>query len=265
MKNELLYGLDFESYLKLDCISKSLLTAIERSPGHLQHMKATPIHQTLAMVFGSAVDCLVFDGPEVFRSLYAVKPDGMNLSHKAGKDWKKEQGDREIVPANVSTCAEAIYHSEQAKQLLVDGHSQVSGTYQDEETGLWIRIRPDIYLPGNGMAVPILADLKTTGDADAEVWGKLAFNLRYHWQAAMYCDGLAAITGQPHDEFIFIVAEREPPHRVELYRVPLSILEQGRAEYRTALQMYKQCVDANSWPTSTGEIQDLEFPGWARR
>jgi hypothetical protein len=269
MKNDIIPGLPFDEYLQLDLMSKSLLVEMEHSPGHLQWRRKNPKEQSPEMLFGSAVDCYIFDGPEVFDSLYVCRPDGLDLRTKAGKAWAKEHAGREIVPAAVRTCAEAVWGHREASGSLRGGSSQPTVIWQHVdpdvgETGIWLRGRPDYYIV-DSTGEHILVDLKTTKSADPQDFGKQAYNMRYHWQAAMYCDGIATVTDSACDAFFFIVAERDPPHRVEVYETPLSILEQGRDEYRAALRAYKRFSDADKWPTTSGQIQTLEFPAWARR
>ncbi len=259
MKNELITDLPFAEYLKLPALSKSLLVEILRSPAHLQHRKATPIQVTVAMQFGSAVDCLVTDGQAAFDAHYIVRPEGIDLRTKAGKAWKAEAGGREIVSQKVIDCAHAVMEYGPAAKLMGQSVAQSSYVWLDEETGTWIKNRPDFHI----QSLRALADLKTTDDADADAFGRKAVNLRYAWQAAMYLDGATAVTGKVHDRFFFIVAEREPPHRVEVYELGQAEIEMGREEYRAALALYAQCEKNNHWPASSGNVNTLSFPGWA--
>ena len=185
---------------------------------------------------------------------------GRSAAGKAWKQWAESQGlsilSRDDIQ-RVRDTVEAIHHHEHAYTMLHAGQSQLSIVWRDEETGVLCKARLDLYTTG------AIIDLKTTVDADPETFAKLAFAFRYHWQAAFYCDGMTAITGEPHDEFSYIVAEREPPHRVEVMRLGMAELEMGRAEYRDALRLYAECEKNNHWPTSSGTVQELRFPGWA--
>ena len=253
------HGIPFDVYRAWPGLNMSLLKEITRSPGHLQHRRENPIVATPVMTFGSAVDCLLFDGQEAFDAQYAIKPPGFDGRTKLGKEWAKQQAGLEIVSGAVLDCVTAIRENANALDLVDAGQSQLSIVWTDEETGILCKGRLDLYQSD----VHLITDLKTTGDSDPEAFAKLAANYKYSWQAAWYCDGMAAITGQPHDEFMYIVAERDPPHRVEVMRLGMAELEMGRAEYREALRLYAQCEANNHWPTSTGEIQTLRFPGWA--
>lgn len=267
MEAEIIEKLPFADYLQIPALSQSTLKHIERSPGHLQAYLERGLKRTPEMIFGSAVDCLVFDGPQVFHDRYAVRPPGMDLRTKAGKAWKADHGHKETIPDTVLSCAGAVVGYPPAAQLLEAARFQLSLVWRDEETGVWLKGRPDAYVVGGhigeGSDPPVAIDLKTTDDASPEAFAKKAYNLRYHWQAAMYLDGLEAIAGEPHCEFMFIVAEREPPHRVEVYWLPASIIEQGREEYRAALEKYAYWDNRGEWPLNSGQVLPLSFPGWA--
>jgi hypothetical protein len=262
MKSEIIHGLSFDRYLEIPALSQSTLKRIERSPAHLQHYLQHGMARTPFLDFGAAADCLLFDGVEQFEARFAVKPPGLDGRTKAGRAWKAEHGDKIVIPPTVETCVEAVRAHPIAADLFSGGEAQLSVVWQDEETGVWLKGRPDYYIPGD---CPTVVDLKTTDDAGPDAFGRKAFGLRYHWQAALYLDGLTAVAETPHDDFVLVVAERDPPHRVEAYRVPDSIIEQGRQEYRDALALYAQCLHNDCWPTSSGQILTLEFPAWATR
>jgi exodeoxyribonuclease VIII len=267
-KPELIHGLPFADYLEIPALSQSTLKRIERSPGHLQHYLAHGMDRTPWLDFGAAADCLRFEGRAAFESQYVARPPGLDLRTKDGRAWKAKHGHKTLVPPAVETCLAAVEAHPVASELLSGGEAQLSVVWRDPDTGEWLRGRPDYYIPDDNMAPqrhPTVVDLKTTDDASPEAFGRKAYGLRYHWQAAMYLDGLEAVTGRPHEDFVLVVAERDPPHRVEVYRVPEEIILQGRLEYYAALELYAKCRRDNSWPTSSGQLQTLEFPGWARR
>jgi hypothetical protein len=182
---------------------------------------------------------------------------------RAWKAWTKASG-RHVLSADdmrsVRDAAEAVQRHPVAGLMLAEGAPQVSAVWECQQTGVTVKIRPDMVMPA-----PTLADLKKTVDASPEKFAIQVFKMRYHWQAAMYLDGMSAATGEHYDEFLFIAVEEDPPHRCEVYRLGMAEIEQGREEYRAALQAYADHNAVGSWPTSTGKIQDLRFPAWAAR
>jgi hypothetical protein len=263
MKPGVHHNVPFEDYLAWPHVSKSLLVEMLRSPGHLQYRRAHPLEPTPAMVWGSALDCLVFEGRMAFDRRFVVRPDGIDLRTMVGKAWAASLpiglqsilGDPAVIDA-----AHAVDEHPEAGPMIRFGRAQVSAAFDCPHTGVRVKIRPDIVCETTA-----LADLKSTDRADPDSFARRAYQLRYHWQAAIYLDGMSAATGEDYDEFSFIVVERDPPHRVEVYRLGLAEIEQGREEYRAALAMYADCEKTNKWPTTTGRIQPLTFPDWATR
>jgi hypothetical protein len=255
----LVHDLPFSVYNAYPAERKSTLTAMATSPGAYRHRCDTEFESTPDMDFGSAVDTLLFDGIGEMHRLFAMKPDGMSLAKKDGKAFKKANAGKKIVPAHeVYSTALAVLMDPLAARILEEGVFQQSAFAEIE--GLWCKVRPDIGSPG-----PILDDLKVTGVFELHAWTRIAFRLRYHWQAAMYCDVMTLATGVEHDRFRFIVAENKPPHHVAVREMPSSVIEQGRVEYKGALAQVAKCLDSGNWPTSTGVVEMMEFEKWMTR
>lgn len=261
MDSQIARGLPFSIYLAHPALNCSLLKEIAISPGRLAWRRENPMEQTPNMLFGSAVDCLLFDGEAAYQERYVQHP-GYSLATKAGKAWKAANEGKQIVPAEVKGCAQAVREHPIAAGFLDEGESQLSLFWTDSETGIDLKARPDTFVPVN---FGLLVDLKTTDSADPEDFARIAYRLKYHWQAAMYLDGLTACTGETHEEVVYIVAERDPPHRVEIMRLGAAELELGRDEYRAALWLYAEHERRGEWPSSSGQIQPLAFPAYAFR
>jgi len=270
MRAELIHDLPFDDYNAIEAERKSTLTAMAESPGAYRHRCDTPFEASPAMDFGSAVDTLLFEGKDALLEQFAMRPEGLKLTTKAGKAWKRDNPGI-IVPAHeVYSTALAALMDPIARRFLDEGEFQVSGFWQDEDSGLWCKCRPDIYDESKPawtewtQAIPVVADLKITGVIDPHAWTRVAYRLKYHWQAAMYLDGMTEATGVPHELFYFIVAESKPPHQVRVYETPSSVIAQGRAEYQMALMQVKACRDADYWPTSTGKVETIKFERWMK-
>lgn len=202
-----------------------------------------------------------------------VKPSdfsggSLSMLTAAGKAWRamvERQGLRVLGRDErdaVRNTVLAVQDYAPAAQYLSGGEAQVSLLWTDEETGVRLKGRPDYLAPTPIHNAVALVDLKTTDDAGADAFERKAHGLRYHWQAAMYRDGLEAL-GREIAECVLVVAEREPPHRVEVYRFDESTLELGHDEYRAYLRTFALCSSADRWPLSTGEVQPLSAPAWA--
>jgi exodeoxyribonuclease VIII len=263
MKPELVHGMDFDDYNAVPAERKSTLTEMATSPGAYRQRCDTPFKTTPDMDFGDAVDTLLFEGKDALLERFAMRPEGLKLTTKEGRAWKNDHAWKDdgmcktIVPAHeVYSTALAVLMDPVAAPILDAGEFQVSAFAEVE--GLPCKVRPDITSPG------ILDDLKVTGTFDLHSWTRIAYRLKYHWQAAMYCDVMTAASGEVYDRFRFVVAESKPPHHVAVREMPASVIEQGRDEYQMALAKVKYYRELNHWPTSTGEVETLEFERWMR-
>jgi hypothetical protein len=65
--------------------------------------------------------------------------------------------------------------------------------------------------------------------------------------------------------FRWFAQEKEPPYANKPYKAGADLIEYGRREYRRLLNLYSECVEANSWPGYGIDSEDLELPGFAKR
>lgn len=75
-------------------------------------------------------------------------------------------------------------------------------------------------------------------------------------------DGLAA-NGIDAPMFPFIVVEKTPPYGVAVYTLDAEAIELGRRIYKRDLATYAWCVQMNSWPCYSPDIQEIKLPRWA--
>jgi hypothetical protein len=259
-------GVPFEKYFAWSNCSKHMLDAVARSPAHLRAALEQPRKRTPAMTFGAAVHAAVLE-PAEFPSRYRQKPQIMDKRTKAGKaayEAAEAAGltllkEEEWVA--ILAVRDAIRTHPFASILLApeDGEAEVSISWVDEETGVPCRARPDFLNHAHNVVV----DLKTAQDASMGVFARACANYTYHLQAAFYLDGMAAVK-RPHDKFIFVGAEPEPPWAVACYELAEEDLRIGRVRYRHALAIYQQCLATNHWPGYAPEVRVIELPGWAK-
>lgn len=166
----------------------------------------------------------------------------------------------------VKAMAAALQSNELAKAVLSHGESEVTLVWQDKETGVWLRARPD-FLPHSVrekrkvMAVP---DLKTAADSSWPAFSKAIANNGYHQSAALYADGIKAIFGHYPTNWLHVVMEKEPPHCVALWELPGEDIERGRWLNRQAIRTFAECLSADKWPGYADEPKQCGLPGWAR-
>ena len=233
-----------------------------KTPYHAQNMQ---IETTTSMDLGTAAHIAVLE-PEKFLGQVIKGPED-----RRGNKWKDIQQEAEAYGKLALTSGDyekVLYMRDSAHRLpivrqLTDGKQmvEVSAFWQDEATGIDCRVRPDLYHPG----LAIMADLKTTSDAGRNAFEKSVANFGYHVQEAMYSAGWPLAGGGVVDGFIFIAVENVHPFAAAIYELRPSAKIEGGAIYRKALTLHKQCVDSNSWPGYSQEVQELDIPRWAYR
>lgn len=198
----------------------------------------------------------------------AIRPDVVTA-----EDWHKQQ--EEVSQGKVMIALDMY---EQAKRISAalqahpsasrllnhpDRQSEVSYFGFDEDTGLEIRVRPDleIQLPHARLG----GDLKTTSlgyvkqdDLKARLHREI-ISRDYHLSAAMYCDTANL------DQFFWIFVNRdEGYHWIAIVEASQELLELGRKEYRLALRTINDCTMSGNWPAPitddyTDELNEFDL------
>ncbi|EBY9283622.1 TPA: PD-(D/E)XK nuclease-like domain-containing protein [Salmonella enterica subsp. enterica serovar Denver] len=151
----------------------------------------------------------------------------------------------------VKNINDALQADEDAARLLnhPERKSEVSYFGFDEETGLEVRVRPDIEIRLPSPLDSICADLKTVSMGyvpQDRLKARLHHEIierGYHISAAMYCD-VAAL-----DTFAWIFVNKDPGyHWVAVVWAPAEMLELGRQEYRRLLRQINEATFSGYWP-----------------
>ena len=247
-------------------ISKSGLDLIDRSPAHYaaRYRDGVESPPTPAMVFGTAFHMAVLE-PAKFAESYVIGPN-TKRGTKAWNAFESANLGKEILKQEdydkILRMADAVHGHLFARTLLTDGRAERSVFWNDPETGVLCRIRPD-WQRVDGT----LVDLKTTTDARQYAFEKAVANFRYHVQAAFYADGIQAAALSLGDakglDFCFIAVEKDPPHVVAVYMASAEMVHAGRRQYRENLQRYAECLQKKDWPGYPEEVQIINLPRWA--
>jgi len=254
-------GIKNEAYHAGPGISKSVLWTIHtQTPAHYRY--AEPKEKTHFSV-GEAIHLAVLQ-PEQFEGMVLRGP-----KDRRGNNWKDFQAEATntgrilLTEGDYDAALEVrdVVHADAwLNAMIVSPHSQFehSAFWEDPETGLLGKCRPDLYRPDIG----IMFDLKSTTDAGPDPFARSAINYGYHAQEAWYSDGYRHL-GQTVDGFVFIALEKDKPYVRAVYELPPSIVEEGRAAMRSAMQTYAQCVAVDRWPGYGSGVTELKFKPWA--
>lgn len=273
-------GVPLEHYLGNPCpgpsISRSGLWLIEsRSPAH--YWATSPLNpqraqaeESDALALGSAAHALLLE-PEEFHKRFAVRPEDLDLRTKEGRAWRAEQ---EAAGRTILTQSEwetlrgierAIKDHPLARRALEASEPEVTLAAVDEETGVWLKARPDA-LPRDPAKLPFSVQLKTTFDADPERFARLSvYGFGYHLGVALEIDLLAALGWHETPNVLVVAVEKAPPYAVSLVRLSDDAIAWGRYQYRRALRRFADCLASGRWPAYPEEVVEIGLPEWATR
>ena len=284
-------GTSIRDYLDLPALGSSGLRAFRRSPAHYKHLLDNPEDETPAMRFGTAVHTAVLE-PHLMGEYTVLeachgrykggKKAGQRCASPAkiarrGKGWcgthdpKKGSPATELAihasdHARVTAICEAIRAHPEAGKLLgeLPGNMERSAVFQDEDTGVWCKIRPDRMVTLHG-GIRACIDLKTTS---SEANGRFARDTipryGYHFQASLYRRGLAKL-GIDCEASIIVAVESDPPHGVGCFLFSEPDLERAHGEISRLLESFAECMATDVWPGYPTGFRDAPVPDWAFR
>ncbi len=139
---------------------------------------------------------------------------------------------------------------------ILDGLIERSLIWQDSETGVWLKARPDLVNLSDAFPV----DLKTTREA-RKVQNSIA-DLGYNMQAALVAEGLREVCQLECSGFAFVFVETKAPYAVEVVELGVEDIELARRELRRAVRIFAECLTKNEWPANAGEPVTWAAPQW---
>ncbi|MJS76102.1 exonuclease VIII, partial [Salmonella enterica subsp. enterica] len=262
------FGVTNEAYHAGPGVSKSQLDDIAVCPAFYQWRKSAPVdtEKTKALDMGTALHCRLLE-PDEFKKRFIIAPE-FNRRTTAGKEEEKaffescENSGKTVMTSEEGRKLELMYGSVMAHPgcralLEAEGKTESSIYWTDTETGELCRIRPDKFLTNS----PLILDVKKV--ADMSRFARHVEEFRYHVQAAMYCEGWKAYSGETPRFAFLAVSESIDCGK---YPVHLYILEDehhdiGYSLFRRDLNTYHECKSSNKWGWG---FEIIERPYWAR-
>ena len=230
--------------------------------------------------WGSLVDMLLLT-PEDFETKYAVKPETYvnekgeekkwNGNANRCKEWVKENVDKEQISPKLleeaKTAINRLKADKKIAEIISESQKQVMvvGEYHDPATGLIIPCKALIDMVPRAHR---LVDLKTSRSAHTKSWVKTVYQLKYHWQGALYLDMFnSACPDDVRVEFLHIVSENSFPwetgRKMMVDAEPSGFIGLGRYYYEAALALYCKCLVSGIWPGYDDMASDDDsIDGW---
>jgi hypothetical protein len=240
-------------------VTSSKLLLPPSCPALFKHAREHPHAATKAMDLGTVVHGLVLGtGQEV---MVLEWDDYRTKAAKEARDYYAAKGKLPMLAkeyAEAQAIAQAVKEHDVAGGLFAEGDAEVSGFWQDPETGIWLRMRTDWT---THFGSPTIVDFKTTADVSPDEFARSAAKYGYHRQDPHYRDGLAADLECDPDEidFVFVAVDVNAPHLVMVYRLDDEAVSLGREQNKIAREIYRDCTESGNWPTWDDGIAGLSL------
>jgi len=256
--------------------SSNLRTCWSKSPKHMFSQWAeNPEREertvTRAMLLGAAAHHLLLGEdnfklkfvaqPETYRDVKTGEPKKWNNNAHACQEWnaKQAKGGKVVVKVEELDCIVAMARSLALEPLvnegLLRGRIETSGFWKDQQTGLWIKVRPDV--------IPVtdadFVDLKTASDVTTVALQSTMRSYGYPQQGALIWEVCEAL-GQPFTSFMLMFVETSNPWCARTVQVDDEDLSFGRQQNRWALRKIRECIDTGHWPgPGEGDLRPLRI------
>jgi hypothetical protein len=258
------------AYRKDPAAAQSHVKHILKSPAHYQAAKKRRFTPTLTMQIGTALHCLVLEGEEQFNRDFILKPDGISLTTKEGRDWKAAVGKKTILSTTdqyaswdaVHGMAESLRRLEWFDPKQVDYRKYNEVSLYFEAQGIDCKARLDRLLLFDNHATVL--DLKTTDTVEPRAFlKKVVGDMNYLFQSAWYTESVQAVYDLPCN-FVFIGVERMPPYLARVFEISRDMLEEGLRQTREARTTLSRCLKTKTWEAPAITHEWLELPPWYR-
>jgi PDDEXK-like domain of unknown function (DUF3799) len=220
---------------------------------------------------GAAAHMMILRG-DVWKEEITVCdfPDWRSKNAQTMRAQARTRGRYPVLLAQYAELERLVltFEAHPARRFFRNGTAEVSLIWQDPETGIYCRCRPD-WLPDDP-AFPV-ADYKTTENARPDEWAR-------RWlvpqggllRAAFYAEGLRRAAGIARPCLCYVVQEIAAP-----YAITVQVIEHdseamaiGRAMVRRAIESFAECLarglDSSAWPGYEA-IGILELPPYQLR
>lgn len=241
------------------------IVGLKGSPAHyydtsyLNPDREEDTEESEALVLGRGTHHLIL-GEADFQKHFAVEPETYTNATGDEKAWNNNATFARIWKAEQEAAGRTILkwrHLEQIRGMAgglmanplvragaLNGLIEHTLVYQDKETGVWVKVRPDAIPTDSGD----IADLKTAADISDEGIERSIGDLGYNVQGAMIGSAWRAILDRPMSSFSLVFIEKKRPHCCQVRTLIDGDLELGERQARTALRIFARCIDKGYWP-----------------
>lgn len=262
--------------------SSTLIKKMEIPALAKHHMEAPQEHKECYRI-GSAIHSYVLE-PSVFQREFLIGldigrkskadrmqwaqwfsdngADGYYINDLPAAEWNgefsRQTGKHIITPDEInkiSAMAKSVFANKNAAILLEGGDSEQSVYWEDDDTGLGLKVRPD-YINER-----FITDLKSCLSIKDEAINRAFATLDYGVSQSMYQDGVNKVTGK-WKPFVFLFIDKNPPYLCRVIALDDFSQEHSWEKYQKLKSSLADCIKNNKWPTLEDNMK-YALPPWA--
>ena len=197
--------------------------------------------------------------PETYRDKVSAQEKPWHNGAGPCKAWVADQVKKGRTPIKTDALEKIIAMSRSlaleplVKDGLLSGHVECSGFVKDRETGLWIKVRPDV-VPMTG---PDYVDLKTAAEVTAPALMSSIRSYGYHQQGGLIWEATEQLA-QPFQSFTLMFIESERPFCARTVPLTDDDLARGRMQNRVMMRKIAGAIESGHWPgPGEGDLRPL--------
>ncbi len=266
------YDIDIEEYHSDCCAgpstSSSGIRTILENPqeywweSYLNPDRKVPV-KTKPMMLGSAAHILLLD-EEGFAERYVLRPAELSgykwnanrTEHKAWMSAQEKLGKIVITKEDIDTIQymrDSLARHDLVKEGLINGDIEKSLIWKDEESGIWMKSRPD--------AVPfssnIIVDLKTCAGTGLRAGQRSIENFGYDIQLGIAGWAMEAVLDRVVEKYVIAWVSTNPPYDAMVNPIHDEYPYWGRRKAMRGLEIMKECLDTGVWPGNRGDGETI--------
>lgn len=168
-----------------------------------------------------------------------------------------------LLPAEqvqkIQYMAENLAANPLAMEVLRSDLIEISLIWQDEETGLWLKSRPDC-IPTNGAD---FSDLKTTSPKGRDIvlsCQRAITDFGYHLQMAMAAMGAEQVFGTSASDCVLVFCQTSEPYEVVPIRLDEECLYIGKVMVRHGINRIAHGFKTGDWPGAGVDLAPYSLP-----
>jgi hypothetical protein len=236
------------------------------------------------LILGSGAHCLIL-GDEVFNEKFIYVPEDAPQRPTATQiaaferdgfwsenarpraefwaEFDKRAEGRMLITAEqvqkITYMAENLAASPVAVEALTSQLTEISMIWQDEQTGLWIKSRPDC-MPSNGYD---FGDLKTFAPKGGDLVlaaQRAITDMAYAQQMALAVEGAERVLGTTASTAMLVFVQTSEPYEVVPIQIDEEALYWARVLNRDAIDKIARGLATGEWPMRAVEPVPYSYP-----